>query len=327
MTAFVFSLPVASQARYIVHDACQSRCRVAKLARTSLKGRQYAHCCVESPSSYNGKRLPSDEKGEALVRAAMVGDALSIDHLLTDGVSANYASVQGESLMTPLMWAAAEGYSDIATKLINAGADVNAKASQGSTPLLFALENMPSANPREAPPAGFPGRVDKPQPSQIPIIARLTGHIDIIRLLVARGADIRTRNAFDETALHLAARKAQDGLVREFLVRGIDINSRSRGFQETALHIAAKENHARVVDLLCDLGANIEARSRFGWTPLLWAAASGWEDVVRALIEKGADVNTKAGEGSNMTTPLKEARRCSRPQSVSKLLIRAGAIE
>lgn len=265
------------------------------------------------------------------MRAAMIGDSMLTKRMLSEGVSANYASIQGQSLMTALMWASAEGHVEIAEELINAGADVNARNAQGATALLFAVENVPTANPREAPPPGFPGRRGnddkKPKPKQVPIVARVTGHLDIIRKLIAHGADISVRNSFDETLLHMAARKAQDGLVREFLVRGIEINAKSRGFQETALHIAAKEDHAPVVKQLCDLGANVEARSRFGWTPLLWAAASGWESVVEVLIEEGANVNAKAGEGAYKTTPLKEARRSSRPQSVSKLLIRAGAVE
>lgn len=264
--------------------------------------------------------------GERLVSAAMIGDTLDVISLLAEGVSANFESQKGESGMTALMWAAAEGHLDIAEQLLKAGAHIDARNAQGATALLFAVENLPSAKPKEAPPAGFPGRPG-PQPEQVKIQPRITGHMKIAHHLMSKGADLGITNGFDESLLHMTSRKAQDGLVRELLIRGVDINRRSVGSQETALHVAAKESHTAIVALLCELGADVEARSRFGWTPLLWAAACGWENVVEELIERGANVNVKAGEGEKLTTPLKEAGRCACPQQMRKLLIRAGAFE
>lgn len=260
------------------------------------------------------------------MRAALLGDTATVVRLLSDGAPAGYASVLGNSNMTSLMWAAAEGHAQIAEALVQAGADVNTVDSNNTSALLFAAENLPNMNPRKAPPSGFPGRKGA-QPSQTPVKLRVTGHNAIIRLLLDNGAELSVTNAFKETLLHMVARKAQLGLVREFALRGIGMETKSAQFEETALHVAAKEGHADVVSLLCELGANTESKSRFGWTPLIWAASSGWESAVRELISRGADVNVRVGEGSESTSALKEARKCSRPQSISKLLISAGAIE
>lgn len=280
-------------------------------------------------SSVSGSK---DENGERLVEAAMVGDTVSVARLLNERTSPNYRSIKGDSEMTALMWAAAEGNVEIVTMLLDAGADVNVRTAYGACALLYAVENLRSSNPREAPPPGFPGRdallkTKTEVPAQMKVYSKISGHPNIVRQLIEKGADVRIRNEVDETLLHLVTRKAQDGLVRELLAKGLDIDARSLGYQETALHIAAKESHIDVVSLLCELGADIEAKNRFGWTPLLWAAASGWEGVVKILIERGADVNVRAGNGTQITTPLKEARRCSQPASICNLLMRAGATE
>jgi len=59
-----------------------------------------------------------------------------------------------------------------------------------------------------------------------------------------------------------------------------------------ALHEAAKRGHVDVVRLLLDQGADPNAREPGdNTTPLHWAAAHGHLDVVRALLDAGADVH------------------------------------
>lgn len=260
----------------------------------------------------------------------MVGSLADVTALLSEGAAAGHASLINKSLMTPLMWAAAEGYVEIARLLLNAGASPNAKNSSGSTALLLAFENLPSLNPRPAPPAGFPSLPGRPAPPQLYAGRRITGHAAIIKLLLANGASMDVRTEYGETVLHLAARKAQTEWVSVCADVGLEVES--IGYNEVALHVAAKEGHASVVRALCELGANINARSRYGWTPLIWASACANLDAVKTLLEFEPDVNLQT-YGDDMdgtvkrTSALREARRCSKPIEMSKLLIRAGAIE
>lgn len=55
------------------------------------------------------------------------------------------------------------------------------------------------------------------------------------------------------------------------------------------LHRAASMSRDDVVRLLLDHGANIEARTTLGDTPLLEAAAGGWPTTVQLLLRAGAD--------------------------------------
>ena len=57
----------------------------------------------------------------------------------------------------------------------------------------------------------------------------------------------------------------------------------------TPLPWAAEGGHEAVVKLLLEKGAELETKDNDGWTPLSWAAEKGHEAVVKLLLEKGAE--------------------------------------
>jgi len=74
-------------------------------------------------------------------------------------------------------------------------------------------------------------------------------------------------------------------------------SSATAGELEDKLIKAAQEGHADVVRALLDKGADVNAKRRDGWTALMIAANNGHADVVHALLDKGADVNAKDNDG------------------------------
>ena len=115
-----------------------------------------------------------------------------------------------------------------------------------------------------------------------------------------------------------AARTGNAEVVRMLLARGADANARESSLGETALMWAAAENHPEAVRALIEHGADPNARSdnltypkdRFGlegvttilphgsWTALMYAARQGSLEAARALAETGADLNLADPDGT-----------------------------
>ena len=59
---------------------------------------------------------------------------------------------------------------------------------------------------------------------------------------------------------------------------------------------AAKEGNLSEVIELVSKGANVNAKdtkANHGWTAMMWATGRGYKEVIKFLLDKGADVNEK----------------------------------
>jgi ankyrin repeat protein len=86
---------------------------------------------------------------------------------------------------------------------------------------------------------------------------------------------------------------------------------------------AAAEGDAVTVQKLLDSGASIDAHARDDWTPVTTASREGKLGVVKLLLERGANVNTKEGGGH---TALFWARKYQH-RDVEEALLAAGGRE
>lgn len=85
------------------------------------------------------------------------------------------------------------------------------------------------------------------------------------------------------------------------LATGCEVNAEHSRFG-TALHIAAFAGAAEAAQALCELRANLEVRnSTFRQTPLHVAISRNQVEVVRVLLEAGADYEARDGDGVTMT--------------------------
>jgi len=134
---------------------------------------------------------------------------------------------------------------------------------------------------------------------QVPLVYR-HGNMPLRPYTIAR------TGAGEYAPLHTAARLGRVNVVRLLLEKGANVDARN-DWGVTPLHQAATEGRVGVVRLLLEKGADVDARASFGVTPLLFAASRGHVDVVRLLLEKGADVNAREVVFGH--TPLDMARR------------------
>ena len=95
-------------------------------------------------------------------------------------------------------------------------------------------------------------------------------------------------------ALRRAATAGDVAKVKELLAAGVDANS-ANPYGGTALSFASDKGHVEVVKLLLEHGANVNAKDRFyNATPLVWAIDHDHAEVVRELLAKGAEGEAEA---------------------------------
>ncbi|KAH7011275.1 hypothetical protein EDB80DRAFT_711484 [Ilyonectria destructans] len=112
------------------------------------------------------------------------------------------------------------------------------------------------------------------------------------------------------------------GLLLKVLERRIvDVNARDDDIW-TLLLRAAEKDHDEIVRLLLEKGADPETENTIiGTKPLSWAAARGHEGAVKLLLEKGANIESSSSSG---WTPLLWAADNGH-EAVVKLLLEKGA--
>ena len=85
-----------------------------------------------------------------------------------------------------------------------------------------------------------------------------------------------------------AARKGDPAQARTLLDKGADVNAKTR-YGATPLSYACDRGNVELVKLLIEKGANLDAKDTFyGAAPIIWAAQKGHAEVIRVLLEKGA---------------------------------------
>jgi cytohesin len=162
---------------------------------------------------------------------------------------------------TPLHSAAFSGRKEIAELLIAKGANVNAKAKGGDTPL-DAADRETAALLRKH--GGKHGTIHG---------AAGGGDIEAVKEFLAAGTDVNATNEWGVTPLHSVATKE----IAELLIaKGAEVNAKNNdGY--TPLHWAASGGHKEIAELLIANGADVNAKDDDGETPLDFAEEV-WED-------------------------------------------------
>lgn len=101
--------------------------------------------------------------------------------------------------------------------------------------------------------------------------------------------NIEWRSPQDESPLMMASLKGHTDLVRKLIARGADVNKPGWA----PLHYAATGGHLKIMEMLLEEHAFIDAQSPNGTTPLMMAAHYGTPAAVKLLLEAGADTQMK----------------------------------
>lgn len=78
-------------------------------------------------------------------------------------------------------------------------------------------------------------------------------------------------------------------------------------FSKFSLYIACIEGWNDIVKLLLDNGANIESKDLHGWTPLMHTAVAGRTRALRLLLDRGANIKSWTNQGDQHFSELQSA--------------------
>jgi hypothetical protein len=149
--------------------------------------------------------------------------------------------------------------------------------------------------------------------------AALCGHVELVRLLLERGAEVNQANDYGDTALEYAVERGHEEIVPILLTSGADPSRKGyRG--QTELISASWDGNVAVVRLLLrSMGCRgLNERDEDGRTAM-WYACKYWQpEVLRALLLAGAD-HTIADNTD--TTPLQTAEEFEHHECVAMLQV------
>lgn len=258
----------------------------------------------------NGAKPTVASKGgfTPLVFAAQKGDAKSVLGLLTAGADPNYKVPTGQSVLEVAVIGKKNQAAEV---LIEKGADVNSADKTGTTPLhiaaqagnaelvkkLLAKGADPNArtNKTPAPARGAGGGgFFRPTPGELtPLhLAAKANHEDVMKLLVAAGADPKLKGQDGTTLLISAAGSGHVGVVKYAYELDPDIKALTQA-NTNAVHAAVtgtgqtstQPEIAKVVQFLADKGADLDVKDNRGRTPIAIADILPLDIVVELLTK------------------------------------------
>jgi ankyrin repeat protein len=308
-------------------------------------------------------------RGETpLMLAARTGKAAAVEALLVHKADPN--AREAWNGQTALMWAAAGGHADVTRVLVEHGAHVDIQSNAGFTPLMFAARIGSLDTARILVASGANVNKARPDGATPLLVAIINGHEDIVDLLLDKGADPNIEGGVAEFTMpgHRARPvtvtfgaepddESARGKVPPTTLRrrgpnlwGTPLHAAvvAANPEPSEMHLAIKVDKVRVVKALLAHGANPNARIRrqqlmwpggryhtdlTGATPFLLAAKASDIELMRLLLDAGADPDLPARNG---TTPLMAAtglawapgqERASEGEALDtvKLLVKLGA--
>ena len=280
----------------------ETRHGVTPLALASARGHA---AVVEGLLDGGADPNRASPQGETpLMVAARTGVVDTVEALLRYGAGLGVDAREGWRGQTALMWAAAEGHAAIVSPLVAAGADVDARSDGGFTPLAFAVRAGHAAAAEALLKAGADVDLALPDGTSPLHLAVINAHYDVALQLLEHGADAtaaepgwtplhqlvwtrRPNRHYNNPAAFPTGTVTDLELARALVAHGADVNARQTaeprdGYRNmlnrsgaTPFLLAAKAVDLDMMRLLLELGADPLLANEDGTTALLVAAGVG----------------------------------------------------
>lgn len=190
---------------------------------------------------------------ENLAEACGNGNREEVENLLENhGADPNFRT--GQTNKTVLMVASEMGHDEVVRALVANDASVNLRDDEGNTALIHAVRE------REE---------------------------EVVRTLLSANSNVNLADNDGDTALHAASEgmRFSETILRLLIEAGADVNATNETGRTPLMY--AQEATA---EILVSAGAELDVTDEFGMSALMYASEIGESDVVRLLLDRGADV-------------------------------------
>jgi ankyrin repeat protein len=270
---------------------------------------QHGHAVFAKVLLQHGANINALERNEntPLIDASYKGHLATVQVLLENGADIAHTNCRGA---TAVNIAILKCDLDIIKLLIKYGADykstnicgtgspINAAARASRLDVMkYFFEEL-----------GFSDMNTRDDDAWTPLLAAATSddHLPTIEYLIEHGADLDAVTRNGVSALMLSIRHGQYVVARFLVSKGADVNIADIVRGDTTLIDAAEREDPEIVRQIIQRGADINQTNDAKWTPILQACKSGSLEVVKVLLEYGADPAEPCRCGCG-TTPLQGA--------------------
>ena len=277
---------------------------------------------------------------EPLIVAVKSRDVAAVRTLLASRADVNATEGDGA---TALHWAAYHDDAALVETLVKAGARVDVANDLGVTPLFASAENGNAAIARRLLAAGANANATLVGGESLLMTASRSGATDVVQALLEHGANPNvTERSHGQTALMWAVAQRHPEVVRQLLARGADTRARTTSYPQVVKTVLQATNPAAIVEiqqggytpllfaarvgdresaaLLLAAGADVNDVAPLGTSALTVAVHSGNAPVASLLLEKGAEPNHAAAGYTALHAAL-----LHRDASLVKQLLEHGA--
>ncbi|XP_062223334.1 uncharacterized protein LOC133922150 [Phragmites australis] len=229
--------------------------------------------------------LESTNKGRNLLcHAILCQNPNAVRLLLHGGANPRFPMmIEGGHVSYPMHLAARLGYAQVLKQLMLHGAEVNAKASNGDTPLM---------------------------------VSARAAHPDCFLELIKFEADLGIVNNAGESAIMIAKKSSFRSSVVDILIRALSCGACLISSDMTVfspLHFFAGSGRAEpLLMMLHQSATDLNKLDGSGLTPVMVAAESGHVDIFRLLVMEGADITIRSAEGKHVMSIIRQKSSATR---------------
>ncbi|XP_054619390.1 histone-lysine N-methyltransferase EHMT2-like isoform X1 [Dunckerocampus dactyliophorus] len=239
-----------------------------------------------------------------LYPAAKQGEVQRVLLMLMEGIDPTYQP-DSQNRRSALHAAAQRGLLEVCYILLQAGAHIDAQDKDFRTPLLEAIVNNHIEVTRYLVQNGAcVYHIEEDGYTGLHHAAKL-GNLEIVSMLLETGqVDVNAQDNGGWTPIIWAAEHKHVEVIKVLLNRGADVAINDKELN-VCLHWAAYAGNVDIAEMVLNAGCSLAAVNLHGDTPLHIAAREGYLECVTLFLSRGADIDTMNREGD---TPLTLAR-------------------